>query len=369
MRFVFDFVANTCKAALMNFGTPLVPTQLTSCNHPLGNTMASTASHLTSHVAASSNVHAMVRGWFGLVLAMTALLGNVPGIAASSPVLVGRGSVCNLMNKMQPSQTKTSMAKAKKSIRDATAANGSQTASETATVQAGHNNTQNTPVEAAKAESKDAVTCTADDKAMLQNQEKVIAANVGAFLVLGEALSVIKSRNLQKITDPNLKFEDYCSLKWGFGQAYAYRLISAYECVKHLKQAMTPNGVTAFPTNEAQVRPLTKLEPDEQVTAWSAVLKKANGGVVTAEMVEEVVKGMGEKPTTTETATEGETEAEDAIEHKSDAKATADKAARRKLVAISKVINQVKKTDLTTLSPQKFREFIDKIEKLLQSKV
>ena len=368
MRFVFDFVANTCKAALMDFGTPLVPTQLTSCNHPLGNTTASTASHLTSHVAASSNVHAMVR-WFGLVLAMTALLGNVPGIAASSPVSAGWGSSCNPTHKMQQKQTSKTMAKGKKPTGDATAANGSQTASETATVQAGHNNTQNTPVEAAKAESKDAVTFTADDKAMLQNQEKVIAANVGAFLVLGEALSMIKSRNLQKITDPNLTFEDYCSLKWGFGQAYAYRLIGAYECVTHLKTAMVPNGVSAFPTNEAQVRPLTNLKPDEQVKVWAAVLKKANGGVVTAAIVQDVVKSVGEKLTTTETTTDDETEVETAVNHKSDAKAAAGKAARRKLVAISKVINQVKKTDLTTLSPQKFREFIDKIEKLLQSKV
>jgi hypothetical protein len=36
---------------------------------------------------------------------------------------------------------------------------------------------------------------------------------------------------------------------------------------------LTPIGVT--PTNEAQCRPLTKLEPGQQIEAWQAVLDKA----------------------------------------------------------------------------------------------
>jgi hypothetical protein len=67
------------------------------------------------------------------------------------------------------------------------------------------------------------------------------------------------------VLEPKLTFERYCEEKWGFGQAYAYRLIRGYECVKNLKVHLAPQGVTVFPTNEAQVRPLTSLPPKEQV--------------------------------------------------------------------------------------------------------
>jgi len=139
-------------------------------------------------------------------------------------------------------------------------------------------------------EPKNLGVFTAADKALLEKQERVIAANIGAFLLLGEALAIIKGRELQRILHAELTFNEYCSKKWGFGQAYAYRLIRGYECVKNLKDAMAPHGVTVFPTNEAQVRPLASLPPEEQVKAWSRVLEKARGNV-TAALVENLAHG------------------------------------------------------------------------------
>jgi len=145
-------------------------------------------------------------------------------------------------------------------------------------------------------ESKEEVVFTAKDKALLMKAESVIASNIGAFLRLGEALCLIRDRNLQKITDPRLTFDEYCSKKWGFGKAYAYRLIGGYECVQNLKAQLASKRVNVFPTNEAQVRPLTSLSPDFQVRAWMKVLKKAKPGGITAAMVEDAVKGPAAKP-------------------------------------------------------------------------
>jgi len=138
--------------------------------------------------------------------------------------------------------------------------------------------------------SKDIAAFTEADKVMLQKQESVIAQYIGAFLLVGEALCIIKKRELQRILDPKLSFNEYCSKRWGFGQAYAYRLITGYECVKNLKETLGPQGVTVFPTNEAQVRPLASLSPKDQVIAWNEVLKQADGNV-TATLVANIVHG------------------------------------------------------------------------------
>jgi len=206
--------------------------------------------------------------------------------------------------------------------------------------------------EAAKpAESKDAPVFTDEDKVLLEKQEGVIASNIGAFLVLGEALSVIKDRKLHKITEPTLKFDAYCAKKWGFGQAYAYRLISSYECVEHLKAQLAPKGVTLFPTNEAQVRSMTMWSLEKQVEIWSAVLQKANGDGITAAMVNAVVAGNAEESIKSKATTKTKT-ADAKTEHK-------------KLKTIAKLVEKAQQIDAAELNFKKFKEIIDKIEKLL----
>jgi len=213
-------------------------------------------------------------------------------------------------------------------------------------------NWQPPATEAAKpAESKDKPVFTVEDKAALEKQEGVIASNIGAFLLIGEALSIIKERDLYKITEPTLDFDAYCAKKWGFGEKYAYRLIKSYKCVKHLKEQLGDHGVTLYPTNEAQVRDLAGLKPEEQVKTWSAVLKKANGGGITAALVEEVLTGKGAKASKSEATAETKT-ADAKTEHK-------------KLKTIARLVEKAKQIDAEELNFKKFKELLDKIEELL----
>ena len=201
------------------------------------------------------------------------------------------------------------------------------------------------------AESKDAVVFTPEDKGLLEKQESVIASNIGAFLLIGEALSVIKGRDLQKVSDPNLTFDQYCSNKWGFGQAYAYRLISGFECVKHLREVLSLKGVILFPANEAQVRPLTNLSPEEQVEAWSAVLKKAKGGGITAAMVDEAVTGEPEKSGKSKAA--------------KDPRVAAAKAEHKKLRTIAKLVGNALKVKPEKRNLKRLTTLLVKIQKLV----
>lgn len=185
------------------------------------------------------------------------------------------------------------------------------------------------------------------DKVLLETQEGVIAKYIGAFLLVGEALAIIKGRELQRILNPKLTFDEYCSKKWGFGQTYAYRLISGYECVQNLKDHMTPRGITVFPTNEAQVRPLTSLPAKEQVKAWDQVLKKADGNV-TATLVYNIVKGASAKKADKTSASEKASGAEANAEQKKlkaiarlVEKALSVKPAKRSIKGLSEVLVRI----------------------------
>ena len=162
-----------------------------------------------------------------------------------------------------------------------TAQSSGQTVAKTSAAQP-QSTTTNSTAAAEKAKPAAPRIFTDAERALLKSKEDIIGSNQSAFLGLGEALHAIKEGGLYEISHPGLTFEDYCAKRWGFGQAYAYRLIAAYLCVKNLKDSLTPNKVTVFPVNESQVRPKAGLKPDEQVKVWTAVLEKANGQTVTA---------------------------------------------------------------------------------------
>jgi hypothetical protein len=58
---------------------------------------------------------------------------------------------------------------------------------------------------------------------------------------------------------------------------------------------MCPNGTQILPTNERQVRPLTKLEPEQQVEAWQLSVKQAGGKVPSGRIVTNVVQRIMER--------------------------------------------------------------------------
>lgn len=125
------------------------------------------------------------------------------------------------------------------------------------------------------------------ERAELLLAEQTIAAGIRSFNEVGAAL--VKIRDLRLYRETHQTFEAYCSEMWDLGRSQAYRLIDASEVVANL----SPIGDAApMPTNEAQVRPLAKLEPEQQQEAWARAVETAPDGRVTAAHVAQVVEEM-----------------------------------------------------------------------------
>lgn len=115
--------------------------------------------------------------------------------------------------------------------------------------------------------------------------EDTIQAGLSSFIKVGEALAKIRDRHLYRYDYAT--FEDYCQERWGLSRAYAYRLVGAADVLDNL----SPMG-DILPENERQIRPLTRLEPEQQREAWSKAVETAPEGKVTAKHVETVVGEM-----------------------------------------------------------------------------
>jgi hypothetical protein len=125
------------------------------------------------------------------------------------------------------------------------------------------------------------------NKAELERLEGVIATNLNAFYEVGRALMEIRDNNYYSDVLGYETFEAYCRDRWDFGKAYAYRLIGAATVVNNV----SPKG-DKIPATETQCRPLTKLDPEQQVKAWEMAVETAPDGKVTANHVARIVKGM-----------------------------------------------------------------------------
>ncbi|WP_339406746.1 hypothetical protein [Nodularia sp. LEGE 04288] len=98
-----------------------------------------------------------------------------------------------------------------------------------------------------------------------------------AVFEAGKALMELRDRRLYRSTHST--FEEYCKNRFGFERRHPYRLIEASVVFDNLMK-MCPNWTQneieddpatvnstqqqILPTSEGQVRPLTKLEPQEQ---------------------------------------------------------------------------------------------------------
>jgi hypothetical protein len=63
-------------------------------------------------------------------------------------------------------------------------------------------------------------------------------------------------------------FERYVNVRWDISKSHAYRLIEAFSVMDNL----SPIG-DVLPKNEAQARPLTRLDPHNQRKLWRDFLK------------------------------------------------------------------------------------------------
>ncbi len=131
-----------------------------------------------------------------------------------------------------------------------------------------------------------ATPLTPEEQEALRDCETQLSRYKQAFLDAGRALRTIREGKLYRET--HATFEAYCGEKWGFTADRAGQLMRGTETVETLIEA----GVTDLPTNEAQVRPLSKLDDEQQVEVWKqAVAANGSAGNVSLKKVEAVVAG------------------------------------------------------------------------------
>ena len=130
-----------------------------------------------------------------------------------------------------------------------------------------------------------------------------------AFYEAGKALCEIRDRSLYRNTHKT--FEQYCLERFGFKRRHPYQLMNAAIVVDNLLNndldAMCANGTQTetdqmstigaqiLPTSERQVRPLTKLEPDQQREAWAKAVEQAGGKVPSGRIVKSIVDQIRER--------------------------------------------------------------------------
>ncbi|MBN3870190.1 hypothetical protein [Nostoc sp. JL33] len=113
-----------------------------------------------------------------------------------------------------------------------------------------------------------------------------------AFFEAGKALMELRDRRLYRSTHKT--FEDYCRERFGFSRRQPYHLIEAAVIFDNLVEKCERN-VHILPTNEWQIRPLSKLDPDIQPGAWEQAVESANGKVPSHRMVKDAVQRIMER--------------------------------------------------------------------------
>ncbi|MDZ8261963.1 hypothetical protein [Nostoc sp. ChiQUE01b] len=113
-----------------------------------------------------------------------------------------------------------------------------------------------------------------------------------AFFEAGKALAELRDRRLYRST--HRTFEEYCRDRFGHSRRQSYLLIDAAVVFDNLAEKCDPLD-HILPNNERQVRPLTKLEPQQQQEVWQKAIEEAGGKVPSARIVTDVVQRIMER--------------------------------------------------------------------------
>jgi hypothetical protein len=126
------------------------------------------------------------------------------------------------------------------------------------------------PAETSKHTNLGAITPSAtnpdSEPARLAELESIVERGLATFVEVGAALLEIRDSRLYHQTHKT--FEDYCRERWEMSRQRAHQLIEASEVARNLSTV-----VDVSPTSERQVRPLAKLEPEQQREAWKAAIE------------------------------------------------------------------------------------------------
>lgn len=122
--------------------------------------------------------------------------------------------------------------------------------------------------------------------------ETVIERGLQTFIEVGSALMEIRNSRLYR--QRYATFEEYCQERWDLRKSRIYQLMDAAEVVENLKSStiveLSSGNMMPLPVNEAQARPLAKLEVELQRQAWQRAVETAPEGRITARHVETVVR-------------------------------------------------------------------------------
>ncbi|WP_226889482.1 hypothetical protein [Nostoc sp. MG11] len=118
----------------------------------------------------------------------------------------------------------------------------------------------------------------------------------------------LRNRRLYRSTHST--FEEYCKDRFGFQRRHPYRLIEASAVFDNLMK-MCPNWtqneieddpatvhsdqLQILPTSEGQIRPMTKLEPQQQRQVWQQAVEQAGNKIPSARIVSDVVQRIIER--------------------------------------------------------------------------
>ena len=151
-----------------------------------------------------------------------------------------------------------------------------------------------------------------------------------AFFEAGKALAQLRDRRLYRST--HRTFEEYCRDRFGYthrrvnyliaGSVVFDNIVTGTNCSQNEEVDVTgtncsqngeadetgtncsqnrevdknrPNPSRILPNNEGQVRPLAKLEPQQQVKVWQRAVHEAGGKVPSARIVTDVVQKIMER--------------------------------------------------------------------------
>ncbi|WP_225226140.1 hypothetical protein [Komarekiella delphini-convector] len=113
-----------------------------------------------------------------------------------------------------------------------------------------------------------------------------------AVFEAGKALAELRDRRLYRSTHKT--FEDYCRDRFGHSRRQSYLLMDAAVVFDNLLEKCDPMD-HILPTSERQVRPMTKLEPQQQQEVWQQAVELAGGKVPTGRIVKDVVQKIMER--------------------------------------------------------------------------
>lgn len=128
---------------------------------------------------------------------------------------------------------------------------------------------------------------TKSESAELAERVQRIKRGLDSFLEVGADLLAIRDKRLYRATHKT--FEAFARETFQISRRRAYQLIDAADVASNVN-----NCSQIQPSSESQIRPLTKLEPQQQSAAWEKAVESAGGETPTAKQVAAAVRQFDE---------------------------------------------------------------------------